>query len=139
MIANAIDLPGHSAVIREPAAALAPDSDLGERLVTVEVGMLSHAEIDEALARGEALTGELVRAGLASGALLVVKNVARLVGTTPPLQGATQVSTIFDHPEERRDKLRMRDCINGSLGPLTPLGERPRAEGRGTAERKNRA
>ncbi|HSP24538.1 MAG TPA: UPF0280 family protein, partial [Saliniramus sp.] len=43
MIANAVDLPRHPAVIREPAAALAPDSDLGERLVTVEVGMLSHA------------------------------------------------------------------------------------------------
>jgi uncharacterized protein len=88
MIANAVDLPNHPAVIRERATALAPDSDLGERLVTVEVGMLSRPEIDEALAHGEALAAELVRAGLASGALLVVKHVARMVGQLPPLQRA---------------------------------------------------
>ena len=34
LIANAVDLPGHPAISRRPALALAPDSDLGDRLVT---------------------------------------------------------------------------------------------------------
>ena len=38
IIANAIDLPGHPAIVRVPACDLAPDSDLGERLVTRAVG-----------------------------------------------------------------------------------------------------
>ena len=36
LIANAVDLPGHSAIVRQPANELSPDSDLGERLVTTE-------------------------------------------------------------------------------------------------------
>jgi hypothetical protein len=52
VIANAVDLPGHAAIERRPASELAPQNDLGERLVTVEVGALSDAEIDHALARG---------------------------------------------------------------------------------------
>ena len=45
IIANAVDLPGHpvSSVCR--LATLAPDSDLGDRLVTQGVGELSPAEI----------------------------------------------------------------------------------------------
>lgn len=137
MIANAVDLPGHSAVTRKPAAALAPDSDLGERCVTVEVGILSRAEIDEALARGEALAEELVRAGLASGALLVVKNVARLVGTPPPLHRATRDTAFPGHPEERSDILRMRSCINAGLGPFTLLGERSLVEDQDSPNGRN--
>ena len=34
IIANAVDLPGHPGITREPARALQPDSDLGGRLVT---------------------------------------------------------------------------------------------------------
>ena len=52
IIANAVDLPGHAAIERRPASELAPQNDLGERLVTVAVGALSGAEIDHALARG---------------------------------------------------------------------------------------
>ena len=40
IIANAVDLPGHPAVIRCPANELQPDSDLGSRLVTRDVGFL---------------------------------------------------------------------------------------------------
>jgi ApbE superfamily uncharacterized protein (UPF0280 family) len=84
IIANAIDLPCNPAIVRQPAAMLAPDSDLGERLVTVAVGTLSEAEIDLALAAGEERTFELVQAGLIKGALLVLKNIVRVVGDTPP-------------------------------------------------------
>jgi ApbE superfamily uncharacterized protein (UPF0280 family) len=52
IIANAVDLPGHAAIERRAATELAPDNDLGERLVTVAVGALSEAEKDEALERG---------------------------------------------------------------------------------------
>ena len=52
LIANAVDLPGHPAITRVPAARLDPQSDLGERLVTRAVGPLSPAEIGAALAAG---------------------------------------------------------------------------------------
>jgi ApbE superfamily uncharacterized protein (UPF0280 family) len=52
IIANAVDLPGHAAIERQPARDLAPDNDLGERLVTVAVGALSEAEKGLALERG---------------------------------------------------------------------------------------
>src|SRR6478736_8746568 len=49
VIANPVDLPGHPAIVRVPACTLAPDSDLGDRLVTQKVGELSPAEISAAL------------------------------------------------------------------------------------------
>lgn len=52
MIANVVDLPGHPAIRRVPASELEPDSDLGTRLVTAEVGALTSEEVDRALARG---------------------------------------------------------------------------------------
>src|SRR2546423_1158169 len=52
IIANAVDLPGHPAVIRRPANALQPDSDLGARLVTRDVGAIREGEIDDALGAG---------------------------------------------------------------------------------------
>ncbi|TJW40423.1 MAG: UPF0280 family protein, partial [Mesorhizobium sp.] len=54
LIANAVDLPGHPAVERVPARDLAPDSDLGDRLVTQGVGPLSSGEIAVALDSGVA-------------------------------------------------------------------------------------
>jgi uncharacterized protein len=53
LIANAIDLPDHPNVTRVPACDLDPQSDLGARLVTRDVGLLSSEEIEQALARGE--------------------------------------------------------------------------------------
>ena len=64
VIANAIDLPGHPAIIRRPARDLQPDSDLGDRLVTREVGALGDAEIAEALAVGEVRARALLAEGL---------------------------------------------------------------------------
>ena len=45
IIANAVDLPGHPAIRREKARTLAPDSDLGDRLVTTGVGALTAGEV----------------------------------------------------------------------------------------------
>ena len=53
LIANAVDLPGSLARSRAlPRAISQPDSDLGERLVTVGVGPLGPSEIEKALEAG---------------------------------------------------------------------------------------
>jgi ApbE superfamily uncharacterized protein (UPF0280 family) len=70
IIANAVDLPGHPAIVRCPAHDLQPDSDLGARLVTRGVGELSAGEIDGALESGAACARKLLAAGLINGAAL---------------------------------------------------------------------
>jgi uncharacterized protein len=70
IIANAVDLPGHPAVVRCPAHDLQPDSDLGARLVTREVGDLSDREIADALEAGAGCARKLLAAGLIDGAAL---------------------------------------------------------------------
>jgi ApbE superfamily uncharacterized protein (UPF0280 family) len=52
LIANAVDLPGSQKVTRVPARELSPDSDLRDRLVTVDVAPLTAAETATALSRG---------------------------------------------------------------------------------------
>jgi len=70
IIANAVDLPGHPAIVRCPAHDLQPDSDLGARLVTRGVGELSADEIEAALESGAACARKLLTAGLIDGAAL---------------------------------------------------------------------
>ena len=83
VIANAVDLPGHSAVIRRPACELQPDSDLGHRLVTCEVRELRDAEIATALAAGERGAQVLLSRGLIEGAVLQLCGNMRVVGARP--------------------------------------------------------
>jgi uncharacterized protein len=80
IIANAVDLPGHPAIVRVPACELSPDSDLGRRLVTQAVGALAHAEIDQALAAGVQMAERLRRLGLIRAAALNLCSETRLVG-----------------------------------------------------------
>ena len=80
MIANAVDLPGHRAIVRIPACELAPDSDLGERLVTQAVGELSTEEVNQALASGARTAERLLRVGLIRSAALSLQGETRLVG-----------------------------------------------------------
>lgn len=70
VIANAVDLPGHPAVVRKPANELQPDSDLGARLVTRHVGELSHDEVAAALGSGAECARHLFDRGLIEGAVL---------------------------------------------------------------------
>jgi ApbE superfamily uncharacterized protein (UPF0280 family) len=80
LIANAVDLPGHPAIRRTPAHDLDPQSDLGERRVTVAVGPLTAGEIDRALAFGVA-EAELWRdRGLIEAAARRLGEQTRLVG-----------------------------------------------------------
>lgn len=83
IIANAVDLPGHPAVVRRPASDLQPESDLGHRLVTCDVGALCDREIADALASGEAMARQLLAAELIDGAVLQLGGEMRLVGTRP--------------------------------------------------------
>lgn len=70
IIANAVDLPGHPAIIRQPANELQPDSDLGARLVTRAVGELEDSEIATALESGAECARQLFDRGLIEGAVL---------------------------------------------------------------------
>jgi uncharacterized protein len=80
LIANAVDIPGHPAIRRTPACDLDPQSDLGERRVTVAVGPLTPGETERALASGAA-EAELWRdLGLIEAAALRLGERTRLVG-----------------------------------------------------------
>lgn len=100
IIANAVDLPGHPAVIRIPANELQPDSDLGSRLVTRDVGPLSEGEVDSALRAGARRAQQLFAAGLIEGAALRLLGETSVVGTTgikhalPALHGSAIQDTM---------------------------------------------
>lgn len=85
IIGNAVDLPGHAAIARVPARDIQPDSDLGDRLVTRGVGMLSSGEIMQALAAGTCCARDLVARGLIEGAALTLQGETEIVRpVTPP-------------------------------------------------------
>jgi ApbE superfamily uncharacterized protein (UPF0280 family) len=83
IIANAVDLPGHPAVLRCPAHELQPDSDLGPRLVTRDVGKLTRDEIDNALEAGAHEAGVLLARGLIESAALRLHGETRIVAPEP--------------------------------------------------------
>lgn len=80
LIANAVDLPGSPRIIRRPARELAPDSDLGDRPVTVDVGPLTPDEVESALARGVARAETFRSRGLIRAAFLVLDGRGYSVG-----------------------------------------------------------
>jgi ApbE superfamily uncharacterized protein (UPF0280 family) len=80
VIGNAVDLPAHPAITRRPACDIDPDSDLGARLVTWDVGPLSPAAVDAALAAGQHRADVLVAQGLIHGAALVLRGRAAFAG-----------------------------------------------------------
>ncbi len=80
LIANAVDLPGHRAVERVPASDIDPDTDLGDRWVTVGVGDLSKRDIDKALEAGRAFAGSLVGRGHIVAAVLALGGRIERVG-----------------------------------------------------------
>ena len=80
VVANAVDLPGHPRVGRVGAFDLAPDSDLGERLVTQSVGELAPGEIREALEAGIRVAEPLCGSGLIRAATLNLQGETRVIG-----------------------------------------------------------
>ena len=79
VIANAVDLPGHPAIMRTPACEIAPDSDLGNLLVTRDVGPLSASEIESALDSGALCAESLCKRGLIHSAALCLERNTRIV------------------------------------------------------------
>jgi ApbE superfamily uncharacterized protein (UPF0280 family) len=106
IIANAVDLPGHPAILRCPANELQPDSDLGSRLVTRQVGFLREFEIEAALEAGCVKARQLLDLGLIEAAALHLKGEIRLVGLPGPdanvMQRPAQPSAILAIQEEAR-------------------------------------
>jgi ApbE superfamily uncharacterized protein (UPF0280 family) len=94
VIANAVDLPGNPRIGRARACDLAPDSDLGERLVTQSVGELTPGEMRDALEAGIRLAESLSAAGLIRAAAFSLQGETRVVipvetGLAPPPTAAT--------------------------------------------------
>jgi uncharacterized protein len=79
IIANAVDLPGHPAVVRCPAEELQPDSDLGARQVTLNVGRLEGFEIISALDAGSEKARALLASRLIIGAALHLQGETRVI------------------------------------------------------------
>jgi ApbE superfamily uncharacterized protein (UPF0280 family) len=73
LIANAVDLPNHPKVLRSKATDLSPDSDLGDRLVTTEVGALTEAEAQEALSAGATYAEHLIANAIITEASLTLQ------------------------------------------------------------------
>ena len=78
IIGNAVDLPGHPAIDRRPASQIDPDSDLGDRLITFDVGRLTDDAIAAALDAGDAMVDRLLQAGLIEGAVLALRGQLRV-------------------------------------------------------------
>ncbi|KZM50173.1 hypothetical protein OA90_11940 [Labrenzia sp. OB1] len=72
LIANAVDVPFSPRVSRCAASALSLDSDLGDRLVTTDVGALDPAEIQAALGLGLRKAEDYLERGLISAAYLAL-------------------------------------------------------------------
>lgn len=79
MIANAVNVDS-GAVTRRPANSVKDDTDLGDRLVTVSVGALSNAEIEEALHAGRERAQEILSAGHIHAALLTLQECSVSAG-----------------------------------------------------------
>jgi len=82
IIANAVDLPVNPKIMRSPANELQPDSDLGPRLVTRDVGPLTESEVEAALRAGALCAQQLFAAGSIEGAALRLLGETLVVGTT---------------------------------------------------------
>jgi ApbE superfamily uncharacterized protein (UPF0280 family) len=88
LIANAVDLPGSPKVKRVAANELSPDSDLHDRLVTVDVAPLEDAETADALARGLEKAKEFQCRGLIIAATLGLNNKVLELQPAASIEGA---------------------------------------------------
>jgi ApbE superfamily uncharacterized protein (UPF0280 family) len=94
IIGNAIDFPGNPAISRRPASTIDPASDLGDRLVTFDIGYLTEDAIDAALDAGEAVADRLLRDGLIEGAALTLGGRLRIRHASLALPGSASPSRV---------------------------------------------
>jgi ApbE superfamily uncharacterized protein (UPF0280 family) len=79
LIANAVNV-DDPRIVRQPAHQLRDDTDLGARLVTVDVPPLSVFQIGQALSRGQAYAHQLQAQGLIHAALLCCQGQIEIAG-----------------------------------------------------------
>jgi ApbE superfamily uncharacterized protein (UPF0280 family) len=79
LVANAVDV-DHPAIVRRPANELRDDTDLGARLVTVDVPALPDGEVRAALDAGARRAEALRRQGHLWGAILALQGRFRVAG-----------------------------------------------------------
>lgn len=89
LVANAV-MVDHPAVRRAPASLVKDDSDLGDRLVTVDVGRLPDAAVRQALGAGTAAAEGMRAAGLIWGAVLRLQGRFAVVGPPPALPALSE-------------------------------------------------
>jgi uncharacterized protein len=107
LVANAVDLPDHKAIRRAPAVSRDPQSDLGERPVTIDVGPLTSGEIDAALSGGFIEAERLRRDGLIEAAALRLCGETRLCADEARHYNAVSENNdraVARHREERSDE-----------------------------------
>jgi len=80
LIGNAVDLPNHAAIMRQKAQDIKPDTDLGDRLVVTNVGMLSNLDIMAALNAGHRVAEKMLADGLIKGAALFLRGKHKVTG-----------------------------------------------------------
>ncbi|NIA70012.1 UPF0280 family protein [Pelagibius litoralis] len=88
LLANAVNLPGHSAIRRCPVEEVDPESDLQGKMVTLEVGDLSLDELRSALGRGAAAAEEMRSRGLIEAAVLFLRGEVEVVAAPRGLLAA---------------------------------------------------
>ncbi len=92
LIGNAVDL-ADERIVRRAACELADDTDLGSRLVTVDVPPLGPAAVATALDAGAERARRAVEDGLVWGAVLLLQGDVRVVGGCRSADLAVRAST----------------------------------------------
>jgi uncharacterized protein len=115
VIANAVDLPDCPAIQRVPARSRDPQSDLGDRLVTIDVGPLRPEEIDRALQFGLAEAERLRALGLIEAAALRLCGETRLCGVEGRLYNSLESAERSPRPS-RHEASHRRRTIRHAVG-----------------------
>lgn len=92
LIANAVDVPNHPDITRIAAVTLSPDSDLGARLVTTDVGPLPLHDIHKALDAGAERAAHYRHQGLISEAALHLQGHSRTIRSDSPTHSTKDVA-----------------------------------------------
>lgn len=106
LIANAVDLPGSPLVKRVAARDLEPESDLGDRLVTVDVMPLSPDDIEQALTSGLALADVFLAEGTIAAAALSLDDQIRTLGAWPQPVAEIDISRTKPAGAPRQPEIR---------------------------------
>jgi hypothetical protein len=97
MVANSVNA-DDPAILRKPACELKDDTDLGDRLVTVQVGALSEGKVERALDSGERHAWQLLTAGSIWGAVLSLQGQLRVLGDAWPTGRLSRQRTVSSEP-----------------------------------------